>query len=156
MFETAALVLFLSTATPQPSVEAPVVHTQTVQVVDKARPFWKKLFRGTARVATLGAVQAATETIKQNTPFHLAFNHDGIDTDGYTIYLNTAVSATKSITDLVNGTVTHFYSTGLTKGSYTFIVRAFGEGGSSADSLPLTASVTAGNPSAPGQVRIIK
>jgi len=120
------------------------------------RPLWRKILRGAARVVTLGMVQAATDTLKQGQPFSFAFDHNGIDTDGYQIFINTAAVATIPVTALVNGTVTHPFPQGLQKGTYVFTATAFGPGGDSAQSLPLNLSVTAGNPSAPGQGRIIK
>lgn len=141
-----------ATAAAQDQVKpAKDVLQQTIEV---GRPWWKKLVRGTARVVTLGAVQAA-DTLKQGQPFDLAWDHNGLDTDGYQVFINTALSATVGVAALVNGTAKQAYPSGLTKGTYTFVVKAYGPGGEGV-SAPLTASVTAGNPSAPGQVRIIK
>lgn len=129
------------------------IVTTTLRVGE--RPRWRKIVRGAARVATLGMVQAASDTIKANQPFALAWNHDGLDTDGYNVYINTALSASVPVSRLVNGTASTGYSTGLPKGTYTFEVEAFGPGGTG-KSAPFVLSSTAGNPSAPGQIKIIK
>ena len=135
-------------------VQETTIMSATLKVGD--RPLWRKILRGVARGVTLGAVQAASDSIKKDQPFHVEANHDGIDTDSYTLFLNTAASSTVPVTVLSNGIVAFpRFNNGLPKGTYQIVVRATGQGGST-DSPNLALTVTAGNPSAPGQPRIIK
>lgn len=155
----AALVLMPTEAQaaedPSPSVAAATSNTVLSQTITIGnRPLWKKIVRGTARAVTLGTVQAAV-TLKQNEPFSLAFDHDGLDTDYYNVYVNTALRETMNTSRLVNGTASSAFPQGLPKGTYNFQVKAFGPGGEGASEV-LTQGVTAGNPSNPGKPRIVK
>lgn len=129
------------------------VLTTTITVGE--RPFWKKALRVAARVATLGVVQAATDTIKQGEAFSLAFDHNGVDTTFYEERINTQLTQSLPVAMLSNGSAMFPHPGGLAKGSYTFTVTAVGPGGTGV-SAPFGLSVTAGNPAAPGQIRIIK
>ena len=157
----ALLVLGVSTASAQEQLaprrsEAAATSnalTRTITIGD--RPLWRKVVRGIARVATLGVVQASSDSIRKDTPFSVEANHDGIDTSSYNILLNTALQGAQPFSALVNGIVSFNFPTGLPKGSYMVIVKALGPGGETS-SPSLALSVTAGNPSAPGQPRIIK
>lgn len=106
-------------------------------------------------VAMLVGFAQVTDTVKQGDPFSVAFDHDGIDTDQYELRVNTQLTQTIPVTALVNGTAAFPFPVGLPKGSYTFTVTAVGPGGTGV-SGSLALSVTAGNPAAPGQIRIIK
>lgn len=157
-----ALSAFLLCATPafaqdETPVPVPVEQTVTNQTVEigKERAWWRKIVRGTARAVTLGAVQAASDSIKANASFHFAFDHDGIDTDSYSVKINTAVYTTVPVSQLVNGTVMVPFLQGLPKGTYQFQVVATGQGGTGVSDL-FSLSVTAGNPSNPRNPRIIK
>jgi hypothetical protein len=130
-----------------------LIAVQTIEVGE--RPLWREVVRGTARVVTMGAVQAAADTIKQAQPFSFAFDHDGLDTDVYQVFVNGAAIATIPVSQLVNGSYSHAFPQGLPKGTYVLTAKAFGPGGEGA-SDPLSLSVTAGNPSAPRNPRIVK
>lgn len=119
------------------------------------RPWWKKAARGLARGVTFGAVQAAADSVKQNTFFAVQADHDGVDTDVYEIYVNTQLRESKVAASLVNGTISFTFATGLPKGSYQLIIKARGEGGEGV-SDPFSLSSTAGNPAAPRNVRVVK
>jgi hypothetical protein len=142
-----ALVAFLPALA---SADERKVASTTIEVGKTS--FWRKL----ANVATFGIVQSTpADAVKANQPFDYAMDHDGVDTDGYTLYLNTATHASLPASALVNGTVMFRFPNGLPKGTYTFIGRAWGSGGEGlAPALDL--SVTAGNPSNPRNPRIIK
>lgn len=149
------LMLGMSLLASPVAAEDKTLSTTKFEVTENGRPLWKKLLRGTARVVTLGAVQAAADAIKANTAFFLVADHDGVDTSAYEAYVNSQLREIKPASALANGTIQFAFSTGLPKGSYTMVIKALGEGGEGV-SDPLSLSVTAGNPSAPGKPRIIK
>ncbi|SRR6266540_2441319 len=97
-----------------------------------------------------------SDSIKQNTAFTVAADHDGIDTTEYHLYQNGALVQTKAVSNLVLGTIAFDrYLAGLPKGTYVFYVEAFGPGGA-ASSVTLTLTVTPGNPKPPTNLRIIR
>lgn len=101
------------------------------------------------------AFAQVSDSVKQNTPFQAAADHDGLDTDSYRIYVNGAVFNTLPVTALTNGTITFDFPAGLTKGTYVLYVEAVGPGGvTGSDTLTLT--VTPGQPKKPLNIRIIK
>ena len=146
-----AFTLLVASAQPvlAQAQERTVVASGTIKVGD--RPLWRKI----ANFVTLGMVQATADTVKAKQPFDFLFDHDGIDTDGYTLYINTAQFTTVPVSQLTNGTITIAFPNGMPKGTYNFVAEAFGPGGVGTGS-PLTLDVTAGNPSAPRNPRIIK
>lgn len=107
-------------------------------------------------VVTVLETQAVpADAVKANAPFTFAFDHDGLDTDGYQLYINGAVVRTVGVAALVNGSVLIPFPAGLPKGTYTFEVHAYNAIGEGVGAQ-LTLSVTAGNPSNPKNPRIIK
>lgn len=130
-----------------------IAQTQ-VNVTDTGKPsFWGRVGRIAARVGTLGMVQAAADSIRRDTPFTMVADHDGIDTSAYNLKVNTQLAATLPVTALANGTIRFPFPQGLPRGSYTLIIEATGEGGTTPSS-PLSLTVTAGNPNAPRNPRI--
>ena len=101
------------------------------------------------------AMQPATDSIKKDTPFKVGCTHDGIDTDVYTLYLNTSPAQQLPRSSLLNGEIQFPFPSGLPKGTYAIECEASNAFGSTKSGV-LTLTVTAGNPSAPGQPRIIR
>lgn len=101
------------------------------------------------------AAAQATDTIKQNTLFRVAADHDGVDTDSFRLYQNGVVVTTKPVTALAANAIVFDYLTGLPKGTYVFFIEAVGPGGvTGSDTLTLT--VTPGAPKKPANIRIVK
>jgi hypothetical protein len=97
-----------------------------------------------------------SDTIKQNTAFTVAADHDGIDTDEYRLYQNGVRVQTKAVSNLLVGTIAFDrYVAGLPKGTYVFYVEAVGPGGAGV-STTLTLTVTPGNPKPPTNLRLIR
>ncbi len=97
----------------------------------------------------------SVDTIKQSTPFKVAADHDGADTDGFKLYLNDAVWQAKAVTDLVAGIIQFDLPVGLAKGVYVIYIEAYSTLGV-AKSTTITLTVTTGNPSPPRNIRIVK
>ncbi len=108
-------------------------------------------FIGIASVASAQSV----DSIKQLTTFKVAADHDGLDTDGYRVYLNGGLWQTVPVASLVAGVVTFDFPTGLIKGTYVIYVEAFSTAGA-ASSTTVTLTVTSGNPTPPRNPRIVK
>lgn len=106
-------------------------------------------------VASSAHAQNVTDSVKQNTAFKVAADHDGLDTDSYKIYVNGAVFNTLPVTALVSGVITFDFPAGLVKGTYTIYIEAIGPGGVTASDT-LTLTVTPGNPHKPLNIRVIK
>lgn len=105
--------------------------------------------------SSASASAQVTDSIKQNTPFQVAADHDGLDTDSYRIYLNGTVWQTKLVTALVSGVITFDFPVGLAKGIDVIYIEAIGPGGvTGSDTLTLT--VTPGQPKKPLNIRLIK
>lgn len=108
---------------------------------------------------TLTVTDAQTTTvsdaIKVNTAFSLAWDHDGVDTDGYQVYVNGTAQYTLPVSALVSGTASVKFPVGLPKGTYVFEIHAYNSLGEGV-SVPLSLSVTQGNPTNPKNPRIIK
>jgi hypothetical protein len=134
------------------STASPIL-TQNITIGEAS--ILSRVWHSATHFATLGFVQTSTTAIKQGEPFDVLFDHDGVDTTQYDLMVNTQLVASIPVASLLNGTGKFPFNAGMTKGTYTFVVVAVGPGGTGT-SLPLTQSITAGNPSAPGQVRTIK
>jgi hypothetical protein len=97
----------------------------------------------------------SVDTIKQSTPFKVAADHDGADTDGFKMYLNGAVWQAKAVTDLVAGIIQFDLPVGLMKGVYVIYIEAYSTTGAGA-STTVTLTVTTGNPAPPRNLRVVK
>ncbi len=106
-----------------------------------------------------GEAPQTSDTVRKSTPFSVAADHSGVDVDGFRLYLNGKVLATKTAAETgCAGTAcvpTFPVVGGLGTGTYTFYMEAF-NADAAASSTTLTLTVTPGPPSAPGQLRIIK
>lgn len=143
----------VATATVPVSAQATQeISSITVSVGDPQPSFKRKLARVLSFGIVAAAPQATADSIRRDTPFDVAADHDGVDTDAYEIRVNTALMGTLPVTALTNGTVMFPFNQGLPRGTYTITVTAVGPGGTGV-SDPLSLSVTAGNPSNPRNIR---
>ncbi len=92
-------------------------------------------------------------TLPVPTSTYLAFDHDGMNTDGYRLYVDGG-AATALLITAVNG---HWETTfpALTPGPHTLIVRAFNTAGESPDSNVLAVRVVVTIPTAVSNLRIV-
>jgi hypothetical protein len=88
-----------------------------------------------------------------NKAFQVAADHDGIDTDKLTIYINGTLYASAPVSALTGGVIT-FNVAGLAKGTYVIYIEASGEGGAT-PSDSITVQVTPGKPSKPRNIRVL-
>jgi hypothetical protein len=113
--------------------------------------------------ACFGATNASAQTVtvcsvspcpmQTNKAFQVAADHDGIDTDKLTIYINGTLYASAPVSALTGGVIT-FNVAGLAKGTYVIYIEASGEGGAT-PSDSITVQVTPGKPSKPRNIRVL-
>lgn len=131
----------------RPGPRTVILKSQTLEI-GQAPSVWRTV----AHYLTFGAVQAATG-LKARQPFNVMADHDGVDTDTYTLTVNGVVTQTLTIGALVNGVITFPFLQGLPKGSYTVIVTAIGPGGTGIGDA-LGQIIAPGPPSKPTKTRI--
>jgi hypothetical protein len=154
------LILVLALALTLPAIahaeaKETAVATKKFDVTESGkRPLWRKILRGSARVATMGIVQAAPEVVQVNKPFSLQFDHDAIDTDGYRLKINGSIYRNVTVTQAWSAGVGKFVDVVLaTKGSYTLVATAYNELFESDPSNALALSAQPGKPKAPATLR---
>lgn len=98
--------------------------------------------------------QLTADPLKQRTPFQLLCTHDGVETAGYDLKQNGQVVQSKVPAELVDGTLTFDFPTGLERGTYVFVIEAYNQYGRS-PSPTMTLVVTPGNPQPPTNLRIV-
>lgn len=74
--------------------------------------------------------------VMENEPFKFAANHNGKDTVGYRFYVNEKMVSEVPATAAANGVIM-FTSDGLSAGSHTLTIEAYGPGGTSRSGLKL-------------------
>jgi hypothetical protein len=152
----------LQAAPPATPAAVPVTHAASSSTVakmvvighqklkiDQPPSVWARLLH----FVTLGAFQPASG-LKAGVAFTVQADHNGVDTDTYTLTMNGTVVQTLPVTSLAVGVITFPFPQGLPKGQYAFVVTAVGVGGSGI-SDPLAQSITPGPPSKPTRVRVV-
>lgn len=98
-------------------------------------------------------VFAQAPQVIANQPFRIAADHDGVDTDGYRLYVDGAqVGSDIPVSARVNGTLVVDVP-GLARGSHTLALGAFNEGGEGR-SQPFTFEAVRRAPTAPTGLRL--
>lgn len=90
----------------------------------------------------------------RNQPFHVAADHDGIETDSYDLLLDGAVAASQPVASLQAGVITFSNVIVTTVGAHTTAIRAVGTGGT-AVSATLPFDVVAAAPNSLTNIRLI-
>lgn len=93
-------------------------------------------------------------TVIRNQPFHVAADHDGIETDTYELLIDGAVVSSHQVSALQAGVITFSNVLITVLGPHTAAIRANGPGGT-ATSASLPFDVVAAAPGAPTNIRLI-
>ena len=109
-----------------------------------------------ALLPSIASAQLASNEVYANTAFKIGADHDGVNTTSYTLKRNGAQVATAPVSARVGGSIV-FDQPGLAVGSYTYVVEAVGDGGTT-PSAPyvVVVKVLPTAPSAPNGIRIVR
>lgn len=89
--------------------------------------------------------------IKRNKPYHVAADHDGIDTDSYDLRIDGTSRATQPVSALANGSIVFTDLAEANIGLHTWAIVAIGPGGEAVmDAFPFDCvAVIPGKPTNP-------
>lgn len=109
-----------------------------------------------ALLPSIASAQLASNEVYANTAFQIAANHDGVNTTEYRLTRNGAAVGTQPRSALAGGVIA-FNQPGLAVGSYTFVVTAVGDGGSTpSDPYVVVVVVVPSAPAKPSQLRVVR